>query len=353
MTELIAIEPIPGSSLGGVINVESREESFYEAVQSQADLLPGLLDQSNGLLVIKGLAGIADDAEKLVKLSHLFGSEVENYTDTPTPRNMIHDEQGEILLLSNLPPCDRKPPAQPDPPTTESGALPLQFPHRVGWHTDQSFRRPPPDISLFYAVIASPHGEGQTLFADGYAAYESLSEGLKNKIADVNGLHALLGTGRTMQAVRDGVEAKPLLDHQKSQLQPLVRIHPVTRRPALYLCEYGQMDWLDGPITGMEPGPDGEGAKLLHELMSHYTDPRYCYAHEWDDADLVIYDNRCLIHCATWYDADKHDRMMWRTTTMGNPGPEYADEKRSWIPEAGTDVLEGLGDGRWENLTRK
>ena len=225
----------------------------------------------------------------------------------------------------------------------------MQFPHRVGWHTDQSFRRPPPDISLFYAVIPAPHGQGQTLFANGYAAYDDLSPDRKEGIRGVNGLHALLGTGRTEQAVRVGVEAMPLLEHQISQLQPLVRTHPVTGRKALYLCERGQMDWLDGPIQGMESGPDGEGARLVYELMSHYTQQRYTYAHEWQAGDLVVYDNRCLIHCATWYDAVRHDRLMWRTTVFGNPGPEYAGESKSWIPAEGTSFLEGLGDGRWDN----
>ena len=154
-----------------------------------------------------------------------------------------------------------------------------------------------------------------------------------------------------MQAVRDGVEPLELLPHQRSQPQPLVRMHPVTGRPALYLCEYGQMDWLDGPIVGMEPGPDGEGAELLHALMSHCTRQDYVYVHEWDAGDLVIYDNRCLLHCATWYDVESHDRLMWRTTVHGNPGPEYAGEAKSWIPQDESRILEGLGDARWENRT--
>jgi len=47
--------------------------------------------------------------------------------------------------------------------------------------------------------------------------------------------------------------------------------------------------------------------------------------------DLVIYDNRTLIHAATWFDAEQHQRLMWRTTVSGNPGAEYAGEAKSWI----------------------
>ena len=91
------------------------------------------------------------------------------------------------------------------------------------------------------------------------------------------------------------------------------------------------MDWIDGPFVGMETGPDGAGAKLLYELMSHFTRDDFVYAHEWDEGDLVIYDNRTLIHAATWFDAEKHQRLTWRTTVSGNPGAGYASEAKSWL----------------------
>ena len=107
------------------------------------------------------------------------------------------------------------------------------------------------------------------------------------------------------------------------------------------MFEAGQMDWVSGPLAGMEPGPDGEGAALLYELMTHITEPRFTYTHDWDRGDLVIYDNRSLLHAPSWYEADKHIRIMWRTTVMGNPGPEYAGEERSWIPKAVTRSTDG------------
>ena len=68
--------------------------------------------------------------------------------------------------------------------------------------------------------------------------------------------------------------------------------------------------------------------------MAHYTKPQFTYVHDWNRGDLVIYDNRALVHAATWFDADKHDRLMWRTTVRGNPGAEYAGEKPSWIADS-------------------
>lgn len=306
-----------------------------------------LLDQLNasgGLLVLPAMHGLRDEPELLVRLSRLCGSAVENYRETLTAANMIHLQVPEVLVLSNQPPCNREPPARPDPALTAEGALPVQFPHRRGWHTDQSFRRPPPDISLFYAVAPCPRGQGQTLFADGAGAYAALDDDAKARLDGLQGLHALLGTGRSEDSVRNRVEPRPLLAHQRSQRQPVARVHPETGRKAIYLCEAGQMDWLDGPLVGLEPGPNGAGAKLLYELMSHTTQPAFVYVHDWNPGDLVIYDNRCLLHAATWYDSAVHGRVMWRTTVMGNPGPEYANDTPSWVAQDGSAPMQGLED---------
>lgn len=341
------LSPLPGASFGARLSVPgaaSAGEVTARLEASPAALLDGL-SEANGLLVLSGMHGISEQPGLLVKLSHLCGSHVENYRETLTTPNLIHPEVPEVLVLSNRPPSSRQPPARPDPPLTVGGELPVQFPHRRGWHTDQSFRRPPPDISLFYAVLPCQKGQGHTLFADGTGAYEALSPALKAKVDELEGLHALLATGRSEEAVRNGVEPKPLLPHQASQRQPVARVHPQTGKRALFLCEAGQMDWLDGPFVGMEPGPHGDGAALLYELMSHLTEPRFVYAHDWDEGDLVIYDNRCLVHAATWYDAQSHDRVMWRTTVSGNPGALYDGEAPSWIPtEEGVSVMQGLED---------
>ena len=109
----------------------------------------------------------------------------------------------------------------------------------------------------------------------------------------------------------------------------------MTGGKSLYFCDSGQMDFLVGPIAGMETGPDGEGAKLLRMLAAHATQRRFTYTHEWTEGDLIIYDNRNLLHSGTWYDAERHIRIMWRTTVRGNPDPAYAGETNSWVPEEG------------------
>ena len=328
------IRPLSGANFGGRLSLvgDGDAHAFVMAAERDPAALPRALADSGGLLVLHGMDAMADAPELLVRLSRIFGPEVENYRQTLTPLNMVHETVPEIFIVSNTPPASRQPPRRPDPPLTADGKLPVQFPHRRGWHTDQSYRRPPPDISLFLAVVPVPQDQGQTLFADGTAAYEALPAELKARVDGLQGIHASSSSKRTRDAVLSGEPPRALQSHELPQRQPVVRVHPVTGRRALYLCEFGQMDWLEGPFVGMQPGPNGDGAELLFELMSHLTRPEFVYVHEWTTGDLIVWDNRCLVHAATWFDADREARLMWRTTVSGDPGAAYAGERKSWIP---------------------
>jgi taurine dioxygenase len=323
--------PLPNASFGGLIRHGGDPHALVAASEAEPDALPRALAEAGGLLVIKGMDAMPDAPELLVRLSRIFGPEVEDYRNTLTPLNMVHRTVQEIFIVANKPPVSRPPPRRPDPPLTAEGKLPVQFPHRRGWHTDQSYRRPPPDISLFLAVHPVPQGQGQTMFADGTAAYEALPPALRAQVDTLEGLHVGMSAKRGRAAVLDGEAPRALQPHEQPQRQPLARVHPVTGKRALYMCEYGQMDWLEGPIVGMEPGPHGAGGKLLEELMAHMTQPQFVYVHEWTQGDLVVWDNRCLVHAATWFDADNLEREMWRTTVFGNPGAAYAGESKSWV----------------------
>ncbi|MCW5734468.1 MAG: TauD/TfdA family dioxygenase [Enhydrobacter sp.] len=316
-------KPLPGAAFGATVRLG-------------ADIpgdLPAMLDDAGGLLLLPGQHEISDRPDRLVDLSRAFGPEVEDYRFTLANPASVHASVPEIFIVSNLPPVSKMPPKRPEPPLTPDGRFPVQYPQRRGWHTDQSYRRPPPDVSLFYAVTPVARDRGQTLFASGILAYEALPAALKARVERLEGIHAQPGTGRSREAVLRGEAPKPCKPHERPQRQPVVRVHPTTGRRALYLCERSQMDWFDGPFVGMEPGPFGEGARLLDALMTHYTRPEFIYVHEWTQGDVLVWDNRCLVHTATWYDAEKEQRMMWRTTVRGNPGALYAGEKRSWIPE--------------------
>ena len=307
----IRVEPRAGTDFGARVHFAHGLDfnTVLQRLERNPAPIVNALHAANGLLVMPSVDAIRDDPQLLLRLSQLFGAEVENYRETQMDASKIHESVPQILLVSNIPPASRPPPARPEPPFDADGSLPTQFPRRRGWHTDQSYRRPPPDVSLFYAA---------------------LPDALKRDIDDCMAIHVRPGTGRSEQAVRAGDQPQPLGANDQPQHQPVVRRHPFDGRPALYLCEAGQLDWVNGPIAGMTPGLHGDGAKLVYTLMSHMTAPRFTYTHEWLRGDLVIYDNRCTVHCATWFDADKHQRLMWRTTTRGNPGAEYAGQSPSW-----------------------
>lgn len=330
------IQPLPGATFGRKVGVAGArtDAEVIEALEADADALLKAFYEGHGFMLLTGLESMTREPSQLVRLSRLFGPEVEDYRRTGMTLDRVHQEVPEILVISNSPPMNQKPPARPEPALTADGRLPVQFPHRRGWHTDQSYRRPPPDISLFLCVHPAPIDQAQTLYADGVGAYQALPEATKARIDGVEALHVQPGTGRSELAVRAGETPKPLGPLQQPQRQPLVRVHPVTGEKALYLCESGQLDWIEGPIVGMEKGPDGDGAALVYELMSHFTGAPFTHVQEWRAGDLVIYDNRCTIHSATWFDGDAVSRVMWRTTVRGNPGPEYAEETPSWLPAA-------------------
>ena len=91
---------------------------------------------------------------------------------------------------------------------------------------------------------------------------------------------------------------------------PLVRTNPVNGRKSLFLGAHASH------IEGM---PVEEGRALLETLLDHVTQPQFCYRHEWTEGDLVIWDNRCVLHRATPYDVGRYKRLMQRTTVSGDP----------------------------------
>ena len=340
-TAPIRFEKLPQAEFGVVADLTNLPPHLsVDTFISSSDQLLDQFANARGLMVVRGLSQISQDPTLLVQVSKVFGEEVENYHQTLTAQRFFHADVAEILVLSNLPPCNHPPPPRP----SIADGLPIRFPHQPNWHTDQSYRRPPPDVTLLYAVKTPPSYQGQTLFADCTAAFAALDPDTQDLIRHLSGIHAPSWIGRTCDDVRAGVGPRPLLPHQQPQHHPLVRYHPDTGEPALYICEEKQMDFVDGPIAGLEPGPDGEGARLLRDLLHHATRREFVYVHEWQPGDLVIGDNRCLLHAATWYDADAYDRIMWRTTVMGNPGLEYQGEAKSWIPQDGHDVMHGMED---------
>src|SRR6516165_6563734 len=167
------------------------------------------------------------------------------------------------------------------------------------WHTDKSWHAVPPLLTMLHAIELPPSG-GDTEFANTLMAYAALPEKTKRRIA---GLQVVFrwgaSGGNAIAATRD----ESPVDH------PLVRTHPDTGSKALYLGNHASH------ICGM---PDAKGATLLEELLQHATQRQFVYAHRWRKGDLVMWDNRCLLHRAVAnYDMGKYRRVLHRSVVRG------------------------------------
>jgi alpha-ketoglutarate-dependent taurine dioxygenase len=166
------------------------------------------------------------------------------------------------------------------------------------WHTDKPYYATPPLLTALYAVELPPAG-GDTEFANTRLAYEALPGDMKRRLAGLRVVFQWEG-GR-----RPGYYASelPPVDH------PLVRTHPETGKPALYLGNHAMH------VLGM---PADEGAALLDDLLRHATQPRFTYAHRWHEGDLVVWDNCSLLHRAVAnYEMNRYRRVMHRNVVKG------------------------------------
>ena len=172
------------------------------------------------------------------------------------------------------------------------------------WHSDSSFRAIPAKYSLLSARVVNPIG-GNTEFADMRAAYDELDAATKALIEDFVCEHSLMYSRGSLGMLDYSEEERAMF---RPVRQRLVRTHPVTGRKSLYLASHA------GAIVGM---PMPEARVLLRDLTEHATQPKYVYAHRWTQWDLVMWDNRQMMHRARRYD-DTQPRDMRRTTVAGD-----------------------------------
>jgi len=172
------------------------------------------------------------------------------------------------------------------------------------WHSDSSFRAIPAKYSLLSARVVNPTG-GNTEFADMRAAYDTLDAATQAQIADLLCEHSLMYS-------RGSLGMQDYSDEELAMFRPvrqrLVRTHPVTGRKSLYLSSHA------GSIVGM---PMPEARILLKDLTEHATQPKFVYVHQWRVGDLVMWDNRQMMHRVRRYD-ESQPRDMRRTTVAGN-----------------------------------
>ena len=207
--------------------------------------------------------------------------------------NQYHaDGFPELYRLSNLDASGKPTGHHPDKGT-------------LAWHTDGSWQRVTGQATIIYGEVMPAQG-GETHFCDMYGAYERLSPAWKARIANLRAVHTLdfSRTRRHGEAplTEEQRRAKPPVDH------PVVRTHPETGRKCLYLGDHAEY------IVGR---PYEEGRAMIEELNALAVHPDLTYEHRWKMRELLIWDNRCVMHRATAYDAANQGRVIRRCTVLG------------------------------------
>jgi taurine dioxygenase len=162
---------------------------------------------------------------------------------------------------------------------------------------------------MLYSLEVPTHGGGDTSFNNQYLAYEELPADLKRAIAGRSQVHD--STRNSAGVLRPGVKLPTCPEEVPGPTHPLVRIHPVSGRPALYLGR--RRAWPSNYIVGM---PNAESEALLDRLWAHATQPKYAWTHKWSVGELILWDNRCCMHYRTEIDVTQR-RVMHRTPIVG------------------------------------
>jgi len=179
-----------------------------------------------------------------------------------------------------------------------------------GWHTDSSYVHLAAKASVLSAHVVPKQG-GETEWADPRAAYDALDEATRKRIADLAAYHSYFySQAKIGHKVAVG-EAYGFFEGEPP-LRPLIKVHPVTGRPALYI----------GRHAGQIPGFDlPESEKLLDELMTFICQPPRTFMHRWTPGDVAVWDNRCLLHRTRPYD-HREEREMIHTRIKGEVASE-------------------------------
>ena len=209
-----------------------------------------------------------------------------------TVSRYLHPDFPEIYRVSNQVDAEGE-------PTGRKGA-------GTYWHTDVSFRDRPAQASVLLGKQVPSVG-GDTIFADQAGAYAALSDGMKAFLEPLHAWHDFEVAARTQYA--NPVVVEDDMSGGNRALHPVVRTHAETGRKSLFVNP-GFTSHLDGFSAD-------ESAAILGFLYDHCIKPEFLYRHRWHEKDLVIWDNRTVMHYAVMDYPDDEPRYMERCTVIG------------------------------------
>ncbi len=289
--------PAPASATGAGLSLKRLSASFgaeiagidlRDAVQPSRDAAIGAAFLDHAVLVIRDQRM---DRAAMKRFADGFG-EIETHAVA------LKQSDGAAIagvhLITNL----------------DANGVPVEKPvinSNFFWHSDKSYLPNPALATMLYALEIPPSG-GDTQFADMAGAYDALPAGTKARIDGLQVVHSL-------EYMRISTGNAPPTDEEKIAAPPvtvsLVRTHPETGRKSLFVGMYASH------IVGLDPG---EGRRLLDELTAHATGTAFVYTHQWRLGDLVVWDNRRVMHRAIAnFEMGRHRRILMRCVVKGDP----------------------------------
>ena len=194
-----------------------------------------------------------------------------------------------------------------DPKTLRPNEKNEKFFGEWEWHTDMSYIEVPPTFSLLHARVVPEEG-GDTGFCSQVMAAQELPAALRARVLDLKIKHD--STYGSSGIARPGMKAPATPIEAIGYPHPVIRKIPSTGDEALFLGRR-----TNGYVMGLTL-EDSEA--LLNELWAHATQEQFCYQHKWNVGQVVVWDNRMMLHMRTPFDATQA-RLMWRTQTKGEP----------------------------------
>ncbi len=181
-----------------------------------------------------------------------------------------------------------------------------------GWHTDSSYMPLAAKASVLSAEVVPSRG-GETEWADMRAAYAALDPATRERIGKLSAFHSLKHSQARIGQTDTGGYGYGF-SVEKPPLRPLVKLHPVTGRPSLFIGRHAY---------GVPGLASQESERLLDDLVEFACQPPRTHRHAWKPGDVVIWDNRCVLHRARPWD-HAEPRVMHHTRIAGDPATEAA-----------------------------
>jgi alpha-ketoglutarate-dependent taurine dioxygenase len=188
-----------------------------------------------------------------------------------------------------------------------------------GWHTDSTYMPLAAKAGMLAALVIPAEG-GETEFADMRAAWDALDQATQRKLEPLSAYHSLYYS-QTRAGFQHQTDNQYGFHDKGAPLRPIIKIHPETGRKSIYTGRHAY------GIPGMAPS---ESEQLLDDLLERACQPPRVYQHTWQVGDLVVWDNRCLMHRARPYDPAQ-PRSLRASRISGEAtselAPTFADER--------------------------